>query len=336
MSTLRWKPALILLTLAMALVFSLSACGEEEEKSTIVFTDLDWPSAHLQGAIAKRIITDGYGYPTDGVRLDTIPGFEALVRGDTHISMEIWLPNQQEAYDTAIAEGTIQVIGNSLEDNWQSAFIIPNYVAEAHPGLRTPQDLANPEYMELFVTPDSKGKARLLNCIPGWECEGINFKKIDAYGLADAVELVNPGSDAALAAEIRSAFEQQEPVLFYYWGPTVLSYDLDTKHGGFTLLEEPPYTEECWEGDNGCAYPTAEVLIVMRSDLADEAPELVEFLEKWDFNAGNQLAAEGYMNESGAEIPDVATWFLQNTDEWKSWVSADALEKVEESLAAAS
>lgn len=325
--------ALLLLGVIAALLFTVSACGEEE-KQTIVFTDLDWPSAHLQGAIAKRIIEDGYGYETDGIRLDTIPGFEALVRGDTHISMEIWLPNQQEAYDSAIAEGTIQVIGNSLEDNWQSAFIIPNYVAEANPGLKTPQDLTNPEYMELFVTPDSKGKARLLNCIPGWECEKVNEKKIAAYGLDDAVELVNPGSDAALAAEIRSAFEQQEPVLFYYWGPTVLSYDLDTKHGGFTFLEEPPYTEECWEGDSGCAYPTAEVLIVMRSDLADDAPELVEFLEKWDFNAGNQLAAEGYMNESGAEFPAVAEWFLKNTDEWKSWVSADALEKVEASLAA--
>ena len=45
---------------------------------------------------------------------------EALTRGDTNVTLEIWLPNQKEAYDQAIAEGTIEAIGNSLEDNWQS------------------------------------------------------------------------------------------------------------------------------------------------------------------------------------------------------------------------
>ena len=52
----------------------------------------------------------------------------------------------------------------------------------------------------------------------------------------------------------------------------------------------------------------------MRTDLIDEAPEVAEFFKKWDFNAGNQLAAEGYLNESGAEYADVADWFLRNTE----------------------
>ncbi len=328
------KVALILLTLVAALLIALPACGEDEKDTTLIFSDLDWVSAQIQNSIARQILEDGYGYPTDAVFGGTVPLMEALTRGDTNITMEIWLPNQQEAYDAAIAEGTIEVIGNSLEDNWQSGFIIPNYVAEAYPGLKTPEDLKNPEYMELFVTPDSKGKARLLNCIPGWECEGINLKKVESYGLSDFVEPVNPGSDTALAAEIRSSFEKEEPILFYYWGPTVLSHELDTQFGGYSILEEVEYSDACWESGNECSYPIAEVLIVMRTDLIDAAPDVVEFFSKWNFNAGNQLAAEGYLNESGAEYPEVADWFLRNTDDWKSWVTADALEKIEEALAA--
>jgi len=308
------------------LVVALGACGSEEEKPTIIFSDLNWDSAQVQTAIAKRIVSSGYGYETDTVFGGTIPLFEALTRGDTNVSMEIWLPNQKEAYDAAISQGTITSVGKSLEDNWQATFIIPNYVAEANPGLKTPADLK--DHMDLFVTPDSKGKARLLNCVPGWACEGANLKKMSAYNLEDVVEPVNPGSGEALAAGIRGAFEKKEPVLFYYWGPTTLSYDLETKLGGFTKLEEPAYSVECWEGDGGCAYPLAEVLIAVRSELLESAPDIVEMLKKWDFNAGNQLAAEGYMAESGADFVDVADWFLKNTDEWKTWVTKDAQDKV--------
>ena len=196
-------------------MFAAGACGEEE-KPTIIFSDLNWDSAQIQNAIAARIVSAGYGYPTDKVFGGTVPLMEALTRGDTNVTLEIWLPNQKEAYDQAIAEGTIEVVGNSLEDNWQSAFIVPKYVTDANPGLSTVQDLR--DHMDLFVTPDSNGKARLLNCPPGWECEVTNTMQVAGYGLDDVIELVNPGSGEALEAEIRASFEKEEPVLFYYLG----------------------------------------------------------------------------------------------------------------------
>ena len=325
-----WRNKFIILALITALIAVFAACGEEKEKPTVIFSDLNWDSAQIQTAIAEKIVGDGYGYPTDKVFGGTVPLFEAIKSGDTNVSMEIWLPNQLEAYNEAISAGTITRIGKSLEDNWQSTFIIPQYTADANPGLKTPADLK--DHMDLFVTPDSKGKARLLNCVPGWECEKANLKKIPAYGLEDVVEAVNPGSGEALAAAIRGAFEKKEDVLFYYWGPTTLSNDLANDYGGYHQLEEPPYTKECWDGDGCCGYDLAQVLIVMRNDLMAEAPDLVTFFEKWDFNATNQLAASGYMAESGADFPDVATWFLQNTEQWKQWATPDAVEKVLASL----
>ena len=66
----------------------------------------------------------------------------------------------------------------------------------------------------------------------------------------------------------------------------------------------------------------------MRKDLMDQAPDLVSVFQKWDFSADNQLAAEGYMAESGAEFPAVADWFLTNTTQWKEWVTPDASKKI--------
>ena len=350
------RPLIALAGLALALSVSLAACGGEDptptprptptaaqaqptptpppppaaDKPKLIFSDLNWDSAQIQNAVARFIFENGYDYETEAVFGGTIPLMEALTRGDTNITMEIWLPNQQEAYDRAIAEGTITDIGKSLEDNWQSAFIIPQYTADANPGLVAVEDL--PDYMELFVTADSKGKARLLGCIPGWECEKVNEKKITAYNLEDSVELVNPGSGEALAAEILSAFENEEDVLFYYWGPTTLSHKLATEFDGYVLLEEPEYSVECWEADSGCAYPTAEVLISVRTELLDSAPDVVEVLRNWDWSASNQLVAEGYFVDTGAEYGEVATWWLANNDSWKSWVTSEAVTKIEAAL----
>lgn len=334
----------MLFGLVAVLALVLAACGADDptptapaaaeptatpvpaEKPTLIFSDLNWTSAQIQNWIARAIAERGYGYETDAILGGTIPMMEALSAGDTNITMEIWLPNQQEAWDTAFAKGDLQILGNSLEDNWQSGYVIPQYTADANPGLVAATDL--PEYKDLFTTTATGNKGRSIGCIPGWECEVINEKKIVAYGLEDSIELVNPGSLAALDAEIIDAFTKKEDILFYYWGPTTLSHKLAAEHGGYVLLEEPPYSEECAASDWNCEYPVAEVLVAMRTEIIEAAPEIAEFLTKWDFNAGNQLAAEGYMNDSGEDFPAVAIWFLQNTDDWKNWVGPGIADKV--------
>ena len=340
-----------MLALVLAIMLTLTACGtaqmapadgeaqmeekaddaEMMDKPTIVFADLSWDSAQIQNAVARYILENGYGYETDAVFGDTVPLLVALRAGDINVNMEIWLPNQEDAFVSALSEGSVEVVGKSLEDNWQSAFIIPQYVADANPNLRTVEDLK--DHMDIFVTPDSNGKARLLTCIPGWACEAVNAAQVEAYGLSDVVELVNPGSDAALQSEIRAAFLKQEPVLFYYWGPTTFTFEMETELGGYYVLEEPEYNEECWE-TRACAYPVAEVVIAVNTEIKGSAPDVVELLGKWDWSFGNQRQAETYFADTGAAYGEVAIWWLQNSDAWREWVTADAAEKVDAALAA--
>ena len=72
--------------------------------------------------------------------------------------MEIWLPNQEEAWNKAIASGQVVSLGESLGKDWQSAFVIPKYVADANPGLKTVEDLKKEEYMKLFETTGQPGQ----------------------------------------------------------------------------------------------------------------------------------------------------------------------------------
>lgn len=326
-----------LLGLIAALTMSLAACGSDEPKPKLVFSDLNWSTAQLQNAVARAILENGYGYETDSVSGGTIPLMQALSAGDTNITMEIWLPNQQAAWAEATAAGTVAEIGDSLASvAWQSAFLIPPYTAEANPGLRSVEDIR--DHMDLFVRPDSEGKAGLITCIPGWECERVNEKQVHGYGLDDVITLINPGSYEGLNAEILGAFEKEEDVLFYYWGPETLPAKLNTEYGGFHRLEEPAYSDECWEHmsaaaeaedvTQACEYSDAQVLIAVRSELRDSAPDVVAFLERWTLSDAGVNALLSRLDSTGDDYSDVAEWWLRTSDEWKAWVDSGVADKV--------
>ena len=306
------------------------AMMEEAPKETIVFSDLNWTSAQDQNRIAQYIVEHGYGYPTDVILGATLPNFQGLQKGDIHVTLEIWLPNQSIGWEKAIEIGDVVSVGTSLVGDWQSTFVIPKYVADANPGLKTPQDLLKPEYQDLFSTADSRGKARLVACVIGWSCELVNTAQIDSYGLADGLHVINPGSQEAMFAEVYAAFEKEEPWLGYMWGTGDPALKLD-----LVRLEEPPYTEECWDADKACAFAESLVLVAVHKSLLPRAPEVIGMLQNWEFSIDLYKSIFQWMDANpGSEASEAAKWFLKNNKVWESWVTPEAASAVNAALAA--
>ena len=320
-----------------------------KEKREIVFGGLDWTSALVQNGVARYIVEHGYGYPTSQIEGSTLPLFQGLRKGDIDLTMEIWLPNQAAAWNEAVKAGEVLPVGKSLEDNWQSSFLIPQYMQDANPELDSVEDLKEDKFKDLFEK--EGGKVLLLGCIAGWGCRTMQDGddsgpgQIVGMGLEDHVVLQDPGTSGALAAAIEAAFAKEEPLLFYYWGPTALALKLETEMGGLVDLEQPdPSTCADNSPIHGCSFPPAEVMIAMNMELVDDAPELIAFFKNWDWSAVNQLAAENWhaanseaLADKGASSEEVfeatGVAYLKNNEGWKSWVPADVLAKVEAALA---
>ena len=303
-----------------------------KKKDTIVFSDLNWTSAQVQNRIAQYIVEKGYGYPTDlDVFGGTLPLFQGLKAGDTHVTMEIWLPNQSIGWEEAIELGEVVSVGKSLVGDWQSTFVVPAYVTDANPDLKTPQDLMKPEYQELFSTADSRGKARLVACVPGWSCELVNDAQIESYGLSDSLHVIKPGSQDAMFSEIFGAYEKQEPWLGYMWGTGDPALKLD-----LVRLEEPAYTKECWDSDKACAFDNSLVLVAVHKDLLPRAPEVIGFLQDWEFTIDIYKGIFQWMDANPDSTPaEAATEWLKTQESiWTSWVTAEAAAKVKAALAA--
>ncbi len=303
---------------------------EVDRGEPIVFSDLNWTSAQVQNRVAQYLVEFGYGFKTDVVFGATLPLFQGLRRGDTDVTMEIWLPNQEEAWAEAEAAGEVVALGESLGKDWQSAFVIPRYLAEQYPDLDSIEDLKDEKFKELFATAETGGKARLVSCVIGWACEEVNAAQIEAYGLAEHVHVVNPGDGAAANADLYGAYENEEPWLGYQWGTNDPALLLD-----LVRLEEPAYSDECWMTTKACGYQDATILVAVRPDLLERAPDVVEFLRAWDFNIDVYKEVVAWqVDNPDASINDAALWWLNGKrDIWSAWVTAEAAAAVDSALA---
>lgn len=298
---------------------------------TIIFSDLNWTSAQIQNRVAQYIVEKGYGYSTDVVFGSTLPLFQGLRNGDTHVTLEIWLPNQNEAWYEALANDEVVELGASLGKDWQSAFVIPAYLQEQYPELDSVDDLKDDQFKELFATAETGGKARLVSCVIGWACEEVNAAQVIGYELEDHVHIVNPGDGAAANADLYGAYEKEEPWIGYQWGTNDPALLLD-----LVRLEEPAYSDECWSANKACAYQDADVLVAVHPDMIEGAPDVVEVLSAWDFSVEvYKEVARWQSANSDATSNDAALWWLNSrSDIWSGWVTEDAAAAILEALAA--
>ena len=128
----------------------------------------------------------------------------------------------------------------------------------------------------------------------------------EGYGLDEVFTAFSPGSQAALNATIAAAYRRGQPWFGYYWEPTwvIGQYDM-------TLLEEPPYTDECWATDYGCAYPFSKVLILVNADLPEKDPEVYAFLSRYETELEHTNRALAFLNETQGSMEATAVWFLR-------------------------
>ena len=308
-----------------------AAPGAGNGKPVIVFADLNWESSLLQNRIAQYIVEKGYGYPTDTRFGATLVLFEDLQRGGIDVAMEIWLPHQNAAWDAARETGAVISLGTSLGKDWQSAFVIPAYLQAQYPELDSVADLKDPRYRELFATAETGGKARLVSCVIGWDCETFNARQIEGYGLSDYVAIVNPYHGDALYADIYRAYERGEPWLGYLWATSEPALTLD-----LARLAEPAYTDRCWHTTGACAYQDATILIAANPNLPVKAPDVAAMLRQWDFNVAIYKGAARWQRDNpDADLRQAAIWWLNNNGGiWGQWVTAEAASAIRAALAA--
>jgi len=326
-------------------IIVLAACGgnnndgnngasEKKEIDTIVFADAGWDSIRIHNSIAQIIIENGYGYKTDVISGSTATTFQGLREGDINAYTEVWTDNIKEVYEEALEAGEIEKLSVNFNDNDQGLYV-PAYVIEGDeergidplaPDLKTVEDLK--KYPEVFEDPEDPKKGRVINAPSGWEVEKVITEKFETYGLDETLNNFLPGSDAAIVASLVDAYNKGEGWVGYYWSPTAITakYDL-------ILLEEETFDQEKWDENKGTEFPPNDVVVAVHKDLKDQAPEVVDFLSKYETSSELTEAGLQYMEDNEVDNDEAAIWWMNEyEDVWTEWVSEEVAEKVKEAL----
>lgn len=305
-----------------------TTCGTDRN---ITIAGMTWLSAGTIAYITRDILVDGYGCSAEVVPGDTVPTATSMyTRSKPDIAPEMWVSTARAIWEKSMAKGNVYKAGDIFESGGIEGLWMPDYVAEAHPEIKSIADLA--ANWEVFQDPADPSKGRIYGGPPGWGAEVIVGNLYKALNLSDTFNLFSPGSGEALKASIARAVASEEPWLGYYWSPTAVIGKYHLVRLGMPAYNADRFT--CLT-DSKCDDPqpsdwaVGEVAVAAITELKNEAPAVAEYLSKMTIpnETVNEFLAWGDDNHASPE--DLAKHFLETYPEiWTNWVPEDVAERI--------
>jgi glycine betaine/proline transport system substrate-binding protein len=94
---------------------------------------------------------------------------------------------------------------------------------------------------------------------------GFDDERVEALDLP--FEVIHAGTDAALFAELESAYQRQAPIMLWVYSP----HWAPAKYEG-EWVEFPPYTAECYRIRPGASIPTSPTTAASRAGRSGRSP----------------------------------------------------------------
>jgi glycine betaine/proline transport system substrate-binding protein len=291
----------------------------QDSTDPIKLTLHDWTgqliTTHIMGEVLKRA-----GNSVEYVQADYLAQFAGLETGDLDVAMEMWATTGQEAMDAAVATGNVENFGptgmKAKEEWWY-----PIYMKESCPGLPDWTALQDPACAEAFSTAETAPKGRYLGGPVTWG--GFDDERVVALDLP--FEVIHAGTDAALFAELESAYQRQAPIMLWIYAP----HWAPAKYEG-EWVEFPTYTPECYSDPSvgvnpdlayDCGKPFGEIWKVGWIGVKDKWPTAYAAIKAFTIDNATMGAMITEVDLNGKTVDAVvADWMAANEATWKSWI----------------
>ncbi len=315
------KPMKVLMTGAAIAALSTAATAQEK----VAISDLNWTGAKAIAHVIKAVIEGPLNSEAeiiDGLSDQAIIS-AGMDKGDgsADVYTDMWMPNQQAIWDKFI-DGAGSVAHNEPYLGTQAMFV-PSYMSDM---ISSIEDLADPEIAAMFDK-DGNGKGEYWAGDASWKSTKMWQVKFKDYGLSDLwePEIV---SDATFKAQLQTSYNNQKPILFYYWTPEWIhaAYDI-------TPVEEPAGTEGCidlklddedWLESStfSCKHEDAQIYVSYSKSLETRNPAAAKFLSQVQFDPDT---VNGWILEIGRDERDpqdvAEEWVAANPDIVNGWIN---------------
>ncbi len=302
----------------LAALISTSSLAAPESQDPIKITTHDWTGQIVNSTILGKLLQKA-GYNVEYVQADYIAQFAGLETGDLHVATEIWETTGREAMDAAVATGKVVNMGEggmqAIEEWWY-----PAYMEEVCPGL--PDWKALNDCASEFATAETAPLGRYLGGPVTWG--GFDDERVKALEMD--FEVVHAGTDAALFAELESAYQRKAPIVLWLYEP----HWAPAKFEG-SFVKFPPYSAECYQDPSvginpnaayDCGKPTGPIWKVSWAGLEDKWPGAAKIIKDYTLTNADMGALVTKVDLNGVSIDAAADeWIAANEAAWSKWLA---------------
>ncbi len=321
------------LLLSLILVLILAACGgsadddnKDDKKAstadtsnnpTIILAYNPWHASELNVNVAKIILEDELGYPVELKQIEESDQWEALKSGDIHAVLEVWGSGHVANYAQYVDDEQSVEDGGELGPVGKIGWYVPTYILRDYPELATWEGLKDDANAALFKTDATGDKGQFLAGDPSW----VHYDQqiIENLGLnLEVVEFEGDNPEGQVIELVKTAYENEEPILFYFWTPHSVhaQYDLEQ-------VQLPEYTDDCYadEAAIACDYPEDRFYKIFWAGLSDYAPTAYQFLENMNYTNRDQITMLAAVEIQGKSVEEAAQdWVDANGSVWQAWL----------------
>ncbi len=291
-----------------------------ESADPIVLTLHDWTGQYITTTIMGRVLQE-MGYNVKYQQADYLAQFAGLETGDLHVAMEMWETTGKDAMEKSLATGNTVDLGETgmqaIEEWWY-----PLYMKEKCPGL--PDWKALNDCAEAFSTAETAPAGRYLGGPVTWG--GYDDERVEALDLN--FEVVHAGTDAALFAELESAYQRQAPWLGWVYTP----HWAPIKFAG-EFVEFPPYSDECYSDKSvglnpnmayDCGKPRGWIKKVGWKGGEDKWPCAYHAIRHFTIDNQAMGTMVGEVDLDGKSVDEVVeAWLNANVATWSEWTQCN-------------
>jgi len=313
---LNTKSKHIFAALLASCMLTQSVHAAVESNDPIKLTLHDWTGQLITTTMMGRVLEE-MGYNIEYQVADYIAQFAGLESGDLHVAMEMWETTGKQAMETSLATGNTMDLGETgmqaVEEWWY-----PIYMKEKCPGL--PDWKALNDCAEIFSAPETAPKGRYLGAPVTWG--GFDDERVEALDMD--FEVVHAGTDAALFAELESAYQRKAAWVGWVYTPHWAPIKFEGE-----FVEFPPYSDECYSDPKvglntneayDCGKPRGWIKKVGWKGGEEKWPCAYQAIR--NFKTDNQTIGTmvGEVDLDGKKMEDVVeTWLKANESTWKAW-----------------
>mmetsp|Transcript_925 Transcript_925/g.2155 ORF Transcript_925/g.2155 Transcript_925/m.2155 type:complete len:811 (-) Transcript_925:167-2599(-) len=280
-----------------------------------------WPSGHAEN-VQKFVVEDGTVVSGGQNGLEGRIGWYIpswMTQGQDNVTLEYWR-NLNTSSNTELFKDSDSQRYCCLSD-------ISTMSADRLPCMGSVVDGGNPNSEILNSTycdaaPDTKIDTyggRFLGGLVDWSQH--DYSIIQQNELYLSVEY--SGSEYNSVQAIYDSFENETPLLMYFWKPHGIFQEYDLTYVLLPVSSPECVTDETY-GNASCGYEGDYLAKAYSAAFSSDKPDAATFVNSFSYSANSQQEAMlwAFMNTSASLLEITCNWIKENNSTWSDWVEA--------------